>query len=162
LHFVPFTDERLRVKYSLLVRQYTINNDAYNYMQALVDQNTDQDGLLTRQPYQVKGNISNIKNEEEKVLGYFIAGGVNNSERLFVEAPYDYKEPCGYDTIQWHIDRYIEVADPSEWPLYFTYIYFENPDNPQLPELEVLALVKPYCVDCTIRGGVALKPDYWE
>jgi len=162
LHFIPFTDERLQVKYSLLVKQYTISKNAYIYYKALVEQNSDQDGLITTQPYQIKGNIRNIKDPNEIVLGYFFSAGVRNGPRIFVEAPEPLYKGCIWDTVPWHIERYINTADPSEWPLYFTYMYFENPDDPFGEEIEALALMYKHCLDCTIWGGVAIKPYFWE
>jgi len=162
LHFIPFYDERLEVKYSLLVRQYTVNNKTQKFYKALVDQNSEQDGLIINQPYQLKGNMRNIKDPEEAILGYFIVAGVSEGPRIFVNAPLLVEKGCIYDTVSWHIQRYIDVTKPEEWPLYFTYVYFENPNDPFGEEIEALAQLHQYCMDCTLKGGVAIKPDFWQ
>ncbi len=162
LHFIPFNDERLRVKYSVLIKQYTVSYKAQKFYKALVEQNSNQEGLITNQPYQIRGNMRNIKDPEEAVLGYFITAGVSDGPRVFVEAPSPYYHGCIYDTVTWHIQRYIDIADTEEWPLYFTYVYFENPDDPFGEELEALALMYNYCMDCTLKGGVAVMPWFWQ
>lgn len=161
LHFIPFGDERLQQKYSLLVKQQRISSEAYNFMKALEEQNSDQGGLITSQPFQVRGNMRCKSNQEETTLGYFMAAGVSDAERIFVKAPYYYHLQCGADTSTYNIKRYIEISKPDIWPLYFTYVYFPNPD-PMGEAIEALALVHQDCLDCTKRGGVAVKPDFWQ
>ena len=90
-----------------------------------------------------------------------MAAGIADAERIFVKAPYYYHLQCGADTLKYNIKRYIENSDPDFWPLYFTYVYFPNPD-PYGEAIEALALVNQDCLDCTKRGGVAVKPDFWQ
>jgi len=162
LHFIPLYDERLQVKYSLLVKQYTVSRKAQTFYKALVEQNSNQDGLITRQPYQVRGNMRNTKDATEPVLGYFMTAGVSDGPRIFVDAPLIHNPGCIWDTVTWHIQRYIDIADQDEWPLYFTYVYFDNPIDPLGEEIEALALMHKHCMDCTLKGGVAIKPEFWK
>ncbi|MCD4680727.1 MAG: DUF4249 domain-containing protein [Bacteroidales bacterium] len=162
LHFIPFNDERLQQKYSLLAKQFTISAEAYLFFKALEEQNSDQDELITSQPYQIRGNMRNINDSEEAVLGYFLVAGVADGPRIFVKAPQYYHLKCGADTLTYNILRYITTTSSSDFPLYFTYVYFSNPDDPMAEAIEALALIHQECLDCTKRGGVPIKPDFWE
>jgi len=162
LHFISFGDERLQKQYSVLAKQYTISENAYAFQKALEEQNSNQGGLITVQPYQVRGNIKNIHDPDEAVLGYFNAASVAEAPRIFVAAPQYYSLSCGYDTTEYNIVRFINLSKPSSWPVYFTYVYFPNPNDPMGEAIEALALVYQDCLDCTKRGGVAVKPDFWN
>lgn len=162
LHFIPLTDERLYEKYCVLAKQYTVSKGAYNFMKALENQNANQGGLITVQPYQIVGNISNKKNPDEPVLGYFVAAGVADGPRTFVPAPYYHNVSCGWDTLTYNIRNYIQMSRSDDWPIYFTYVYFPNPDDPYGEAIEALALVHQHCLDCTLKGGKTEKPDFWR
>jgi len=161
IHFIPFSDERLQKEYSVLVKQLTVSRGSYSFYKALEEQNANQGGIITSQPYQVRGNVKNIIDPEEGVLGYFTVAGVAYGPRIFVKAPQYYQLKCGFDTLTYNIQRFISKSSPSIWPLYFTYVYFPNPDDPMAEAIEALALVHQDCLDCTKKGGVATKPDFW-
>ncbi len=162
LHFVPFSDERVQKKYCVLAKQYTVSEGVYTFLKALEEQNSNQNGLITTQPYQVRGNVRNTNDPEEPVLGYFVAAAEADGPRVFVSAPQYYNLTCGFDTVTYNIKRYISQANPGTWPLYFTYVYFPNPDNPMGEAIEALALVYQDCLDCTLKGGVAIRPYFWQ
>jgi len=86
LNFVDTETKRLQARYSLLVKQYHINSSDYNYWNNLKNINNSQGSLYSTQPYPVKGNIHNINNPEEPVLGNFTVAGVDH-KRVFVTRP---------------------------------------------------------------------------
>jgi len=151
LNFVQNTSNKLSIMYSLLVEQSTLSLEAYNYYDKLRINLEQSGGLYTSQPLAVKGNLSNVSNEDNEVLGFFQASSVAY-KRVFVEAPVpgltlDYEEICSTDPLWLGL---FEIP-PAEYP---TYLYTEN------GQWQLVTMSKN-CVDCRYSGGVLMKPDYW-
>ena len=165
LHFIPFSDERLKQKYSILVKQYTISEEAYTFMDKLDQQNNNQEALFTTQPFQIRGNLKNIEDDTEPVLGYFLVASGSYGPRLLCKAPARIRynnTKCTADTSVYAITNNIRITPQESLPLYFTFVYFENPDNSMGEAIEALAWVRQDCLDCTRKGGSNIKPEYWD
>jgi hypothetical protein len=68
--FIASTSEKIEDEYSILLRQYSLTADAYNFWVNL-KKNTEQLGsIFDAQPSQVPGNIHCITNLSEPVIGY--------------------------------------------------------------------------------------------
>lgn len=96
LHFVDnVSSQRLLHGYSLLIKQYSLSDAAYEYWEKIRINNTEQGGLYTKQPLQIKGNLHNITYPNQQVLGFFGASQIK-TKRIFVnriiELPLEYKE----------------------------------------------------------------------
>lgn len=163
LHFIPFTDERLRFKYGIQVKQYTISEDAYVFLDKLKQQNSNQDALFSTQPFQIRGNVVNLDDPSEPVLGYFMAASGVNSQRLLTKAPgrirYD-ETKCYADTSMITIMYKIQFTPPANLPIFFTTVYFDVEAGIVPPDYT--AYVRQDCLDCESKGGVVLKPEYWD
>ncbi|PLX12754.1 MAG: hypothetical protein C0598_05500 [Marinilabiliales bacterium] len=151
LNFVSTESRQLSLRYSLLVKQHTLSKNAYLYWNALEKQNSDQGSLYSQQPYQIKGNLVNVNDDEEPVLGYFLVSSVDSS-RIFVNRP-DlpfYYSKCSIN--QGNYQQYIELGatDPVFYPIYVI-LYDGN-----------RAVPGQACADCQQRGGTIVKPDFWE
>ncbi|NOX84424.1 MAG: DUF4249 domain-containing protein [Chlorobi bacterium] len=152
LHFVSTEDRELAIRYSLLVSQLTITEAAYSYWDNLRRQNENQESLYTRQPYQIRGNIRNINNPDEPVLGYFLVAGVSE-QRIFVGKPpllFHYSV-CELTEADYDAMRFLRYSNKNEWPLYIT-----------TDKNYALALPNQACIDCRLKGGTNIKPDFWE
>lgn len=157
IHFIPFTDERLQYRYSVLVKQYTISESAYIFLDKLKQQNASQSSTFSSQPFYIQGNISNTENQTEPVLGYFMAVSGTNGPRIFTQAPKGiYFNNILCDTqIDLNLIQYIiENTPDSELPIYFTLA--------DAGEFLVLAYAPQNCLDCERKGGIALRPEFWE
>ncbi len=153
LHYVSTAVRDLSIRYSLLTSQFTISKHAYDFWGAIKEIHTETDGLYTRQPYQIRGNIFNPQNKDEPVLGYFlVAGEVQN--RIFVnkpEAPVIMRYPvCVLTEADFMNFGDLFRTSPAEWPLYATY----NAAGAN-------AYPNQDCLDCRLRGGTIEKPDFW-
>lgn len=150
-------DERVTVRYSMLLNQYAITSEAYNYW-VLIEKNSQQLGsLFDLQPSQLKGNISNITNPDEPVIG-FITACTLSQKRIFINnnnlngwatvLPYN---DCGAFTIPTNPTNVFiyDYPDPEYAPFFFTGF---NPD---------LVICKKYCIDCRTQGGINTKPSFW-
>ncbi len=106
LLFIPASSPKLRIKYSLLVKQYAQSPEAYAYWQTL-QKNTEQLGsLFDPLPSQAAGNLHCLTNPAEPVLG-FLDGYSTEERRVFIDRPAELPlnavvtgyEYCPLDTI---------------------------------------------------------------
>ncbi len=181
--FVNSTSEKVTIEYSILVRQYALTADAYNFY-AVLKKNTEQLGsIFDAQPSEVNGNIHCVTNPSEPVIGYISVGNTSN-QRIFINeeklpfwtattvyggcalspSPIDPKSPCCY----YHfVDRFGVVNNQVDQ--YINY-YIGNDNNPLIP-VNAIAMpghppigytaAEPACVDCTLRG-TNKKPAFWQ
>lgn len=166
LHFISFTDEKLKYKYSLLVKQLTISENTYKYLNALYDQEGSQEGLYATQPYKIQGNVFNNNNPDEVVLGYFKVASISEAPRITVTPPTRtkkwhsnciiYFDEPGINANFYDIDRRYSYL-PDSWPIYITKLHV-----PETERDSMYILPRQSCVDCTKRGGTTQKPDYWD
>ncbi|MGZ3889360.1 MAG: DUF4249 domain-containing protein, partial [Mucilaginibacter sp.] len=82
--FISSTAEELQTRYSILVKQYALTADAYNYFTQL-KKNTEQlGGVFDPQPSQLTGNFHCITTPAEPVLGY-ITAGTSAQTRIYID-----------------------------------------------------------------------------
>ena len=65
------------------VQQHRLGEQAYNFWNLLSLQLESEGGLFDPPPFGIKGNIRNIDNDNEEVLGYFYASGVREKSLQF-------------------------------------------------------------------------------
>ncbi|MEJ7677077.1 MAG: DUF4249 domain-containing protein [Segetibacter sp.] len=80
---VPQNSQKISVRYSILVKQYALSHEAYQYLQILKKNTENLGSIFDPQPSQLLGNIHSIKNPEELVIGFFSASSVQQ-KRLFI------------------------------------------------------------------------------
>jgi hypothetical protein len=71
LHFISNETDRLSVRYSILVNQYSINEDEYTYWEKLQNISEEVGSLYDITPSTIPGNIFCVEDPGEYVLGYF-------------------------------------------------------------------------------------------
>jgi len=149
LNFVATDTKLLTIRYSLLVKQLTISKNAFEFYETVWEQNDNQGSLWTQQPIQILGNIHNINDSDEPVLGYFIVAGVSE-KRIFIDRPeliFHYSEcPPNFDL------RFLPYIPQSAWPIYIDDIMF----------LGFTIAEDEACFDCRLEGGSLTPPDFWE
>lgn len=144
LRYVSNETNRLKVKYSLLVKQYSLSDTAYSYWNQLKKQNEETGGLYETQPAQIRGNISRVNNDNEIVLGFFNVAGLSE-KRIFVSERFHF----------FPLDYSCRLMPPP--------ILYLSPPPVYLVETEDgLMTAKDECFDCTLMGGTTQKPDFWE
>jgi Domain of unknown function (DUF4249) len=86
LTLIPPGTQKLSVEYSILVYQYALTSGSYSFFQ-LLQQTTEQLGsLFDMQPSELTGNIHNVANRNEPVLGY-ISASTLQQQRIFIQRP---------------------------------------------------------------------------
>jgi hypothetical protein len=158
IQFVALGSERLSTRYSILVRQYAISADTYNYFQNL-RRNTEQVGtLFDAQPSQLPGNIHCTTSPDEPVLG-FIDASTLQEQRIFI----DDGSVIGLHYTPYYNDQNCMISS------------FSNPDSlsyyfPDSERRYVFIGTTPQggflystttCADCREHGGTNIKPNFW-
>ena len=149
LHFIDGSTPRLGILYSILVRQLALSENAYNYWEKLRINSNENVGLYERQPLAIRGNIINTTSTEKSVLGYFYTASVSE-KRYFYHAvegiDLDFSDGCVEEDLGVGGFR---AYDTWEYPIYY-----------YRPAGGVKVLNKG-CVDCRMKGGTVVKPDFW-
>jgi hypothetical protein len=155
LHFVDNLTQKLMHKYSLLIRQYSVSEKAYAFWNDLSRNNQESGGLFDSQPVLVKGNIVNLNDPDDIVLGYFGVSGVN-TKRIILS---DITE-LSFENVPFCDPRKFEgkfrALMPEEWPVYL--LFYNSPITGE----RILGIANPECFDCRLLGGTTKKPDYWD
>ena len=153
LNYVSNQTLRLQTKYSLLVKQFSLSDEAYQYWDQMRRQQQESGGLYESQPPQIRGNIYNVNDPDELVLGFFYVSS-SSEKRIFVNGQRQLNFPrikCTLDTI----DNMSEIPSYLSCPVY-------------MRSLSQMGSGPPYgvgygiCFDCTSEGGTTVKPDFWE
>jgi hypothetical protein len=151
---VPISTNKLFIKYSVLVKQYGLSRQAFEYWTTLAKTTQGTGSLFDPQPSQVTGNIQNIENATELVFGYFSAS-TEETKRL---------------TITPRLGNYPRCTEPD------TFDIVCNPLSMRQCALETSALLISYggirseyilgapasCLDCRVQGGTLERPKYWD
>ncbi|WDF80071.1 DUF4249 domain-containing protein [Mucilaginibacter sp. AW1-7] len=169
LALILANSEKLRFRYSMLVKQYAITSDAYNYFE-LLKKNTEQiGGIFDPQPSELTGNLHCISNPNEPVIGFVTVGQVTQ-KRIFVdktslpanwvaETPYG---SCHLDTLLYA--RKVTSTIPNIPPIYINEVYNLIYSGITLSVDYApggYTASTPICVDCTLRGSNK-KPSFWK
>jgi hypothetical protein len=150
-------DSRMAMKYSILVRQYALTAEAYNYWLQIQKTSQSLGGLFDLQPTQLHGNIHSLSNANEPVIGFVSASSVQE-QRLFI---------FNTNLSNWKHNQAVYSCDSIAIPVNQTdYRIYTYPDTLYVPYFFVtngpLILISRICVDCTLFGGSTKKPSYWR
>lgn len=154
---IPLGDARVDIGYSILVRQYAMTEDTYNYW-LLIQKTSQQLGtLFDIQPTQLIGNIHCLTNPSAPVIGFISASSVQQQRiNIYPSSLSDnwtHNSPgvncntieIGYNANDFPVFSY---PDTSYGPY-----YFNGPDS--------LVLASSFCTNCLYFGGTTIKPSFW-
>ena len=156
LNFVSNETDRLKVIYSLLVKQQSLTRRSYVYWEKMKAQSSETGGLYEIQPSSAIGNIYNISDPDEVVLGIFYATQ-QRTKRIMVNNvrgendPFEFKIP--YLTCEWE-NAIGTFQSGGDFPYYLKSANLTGYGPPYMTADQI-------CFDCRIRGGINVKPDYW-
>ena len=155
IHFITTETDRLTRKYSLLLKQYSLNEKEFIYWDNLRKTTEEVGGLYDIVPSSVSSNIICTDDPSNKVLGYFRVSSVA-TRRMFIEDVRmrfpDFYAACPFDTIL--VNQYDSVVHR------YVYILREYSNVPPDRYYYILSF-KQACADCTLSGS-GTKPDYWD
>lgn len=166
--FVPSTSEKVGVRYSILVKQYALTPDAFNYWQQLRKITEQLGGIFDPQPSEITGNIHCITIPSEPVIGYISAGQVSQ-KRIFIDnknlpawSPITPNAGCYLDTLLYQRPIGPNVINEVAETLYTGFqIPVTSIGRPNSTVILGFLGSTPDCVDCTLRG-TNKQPDFWK
>jgi hypothetical protein len=154
---IPKGSEKVKFKYSILLRQRAISEDEYDYWQELQRTTQNVGGLFDPMPAQVTGNLTCTSDPDKPVLGYFSASTISE-QRMFIrweDLPDDFQVVqrgmfCPIDSIP------MNELGSAGGPIYIVSTY-----GMMRPEGYLVSTRE--CTDCTARSGsVNKQPTFWE
>lgn len=154
--YIPGSSVKVAILYSILLRQYGLTRDAYEYLERM-KKNTEQiGGIFDAQPSELKGNLVCISDPAEHVLGWISAGTVVE-KRIFIS--YRDKPASGRD---WVYQRNCIGAVINEDSLTY-YIaankFIVNRMIGPSPPIKY-TMSSEECIDCRLQGSNS-KPSFW-
>ena len=150
LVFIPQGSWKLGEKYSILVRQLALTEEAYNYLQHMKKNSEQQGSIFDPQPSEIRGNIQSLSNPGEPVVGYISAGSVVEKRIYIVKEELD-----NWDIF--HDCKITELAMANIGLIErgaYNVIYVDTNQG-------IIYASPRKCTDCTLRGTTE-KPAFWE
>ena len=155
LNFVSNETRRLNIRYSLLIEQLAMSQTAFFYWDELRKNIQSQGNLFDTQPALTPGNICNVNDVEERVIGFFSISG-HTQARIFAEnvPGLEVKMDPNY-CAPGAIPKFLSFM-PEEYLPVYTSAGLNNGDW-------TYGEVHKYCVDCRdYKGSTHVKPDFWK
>jgi len=87
--FIPF-ERYLQVRHKLKVYQHSLSEDAYNFFRMMEQQKGSTGTVFDPPPAEIKGNMFNVNDKDEQVLGLFNASAVSVKEVVIASHDIDY------------------------------------------------------------------------
>ncbi|MCM4156203.1 DUF4249 domain-containing protein [Gramella sp. AN32] len=155
VNFISKEDVKLAYRYSLLVKQLEIGEEAYSYYETLSNLSENESIFSQYQPGFLSGNIKS-SNTSENVIGFFTVATVD-TERIF----YNYTDyfdptedfrplitaPCD---VQFYEDKEVLKQLIKDGRVKY---FSEDPPG-------VFKVIRPACVDCNYFGTNQV-PEFW-
>jgi hypothetical protein len=162
---IPNYSEKISLRYSILVKQYAISPEAYNFWE-LIKKNSEQIGdIFGVMPSEINGNIRNVNDPLEKVIG-FVEVLQPTEKRIFINNFHLPMQWMGIKDIPFYngcrITDTVKIADAmpffNQFPGYLPgwYIYA----NPASAFPTDVNYAPARCVDCRFYGQLE-RPAYW-
>jgi ABC-type cobalt transport system substrate-binding protein len=151
-------------QYSILVKQYSLSKNEYDFWKNLKKINDSGGDIFALQPFPVSGNIHNLNDPKEKVLGYFRVSAVKQKRmNISFNEIARLKLPIYYNTTCERIEQSPSSTFDQLYALYCInsdYSFVEPLYNPDTGQLKSLVFARPECADCELSGS-STKPDFW-
>ena len=151
--FISNNTDKLKVKYSILVNQYSLNESEFDFWDKVQNISENVGNLYDITPVAISGNIRCTTNPGETVHGYFSVSAVSQ-KRLFIRDKFlgqpNFYTYCATDTI---------YGSLPEKELNKTYWVIEDNSN-EIPPWWVITEYRE-CADCTTEG-TKIRPPFWD
>lgn len=151
INFVDNTTSRLNYGYSLLVEQVSLSSAAYDFWERMRLNSSRTGGLYETQPLIVHGNMHDVTNPDQEVLGFFSAVSIIKKRTFVANVQGLSKYYPNYCRKMDILGRNGKILLPYDLPLYIVgdkhgYLPFAYPAE---------------CVNCLSLGGTTSKPSFW-
>lgn len=155
---IPNLSEKLGIRYSILVKQYAIGKEAYEYLNLMKKNSELQGSLFDNQPSEIIGNIKSLSNPDEVVIGFVNISPIVG-KRIFIERTqvpdWKFSLSCGPIVIKNNKDSLANAFSSG------FYLISSSNVNPLLGGIVSYNGDNSSCLDCRTRGGTSVKPAFW-
>lgn len=161
---IASTSEKIEMRYTILLKQYALTKEAYQFWENL-KKNTEQLGsIFDAQPSQLTGNIHNLKDPAEPVIGYVSATNVQ-SKRVFIDnldVPREWTAAYPYDCGPPDTALFVNPKTHQNDVLNMIINGSGLPVDDITQQMSVIGYTYSSleCTDCRIRGRVQ-APSFW-
>jgi hypothetical protein len=160
--FISNETDRLLMRYSIIVNQYSLSENEYGYWEKIKDISQDIGGLYDKIPFSIPSNMFCVEDLGEQVLGYFSVSA-RTSKRIFID-----------DTFYGLLNPF-RYCEDEEWRFCINCTLKEIKDTINIPSLNqsrwiiiaepgrVIITYNHACVDCTARSptSTTTRPEFW-
>ena len=161
LHEISIEDIRISYIYSILVKQWSLTDEAYHYFSTMKQYTEESEGLFTPVLSDLQGNITCLSNPDKRAHGYVLASSVTTKRIFIYEEDFEHMRtlysnpicsPTPYDTELWGelrssfpwLSPWVIMAKDGSWHDWDAILYDWD------------------CVDCRHTPGATKKrPDFW-
>ncbi|HOK74412.1 MAG TPA: DUF4249 domain-containing protein [Bacteroidales bacterium] len=150
--FITNETDRLKVRYSILVKQYSLNADEYKFWEKIQNVSENVGSLYDVIPMAIKGNIRCTNKPSETVLGYFSVSAVTE-KRIFIKDWFK-----GIPNFYWYCPTDTIFGRLPEEGRNVTWWVIEDGSSYRPPYW--VTTIHRECADCTTRG-TNIKPSFW-
>ncbi|WP_026839688.1 DUF4249 domain-containing protein [Gillisia sp. JM1] len=161
VHFIDKSNTALAYRYSILVKQYSLSREAYEFYEILKELSGSESLFSQNQPGFINGNLFSLDNPNEKVLGYFSVSAVD-SKRLFFSFT-DF-----FDLLEFPRSKFdCSITRPDAFALlgliesgivqYYGDAGLGSPSDEGEGPYRVANII---CIDCRILGTTEV-PEFW-
>lgn len=174
---IASTSEKVGAEYSILVTQYALTADAYNFYTNLKKNTESLGSIFDPEPSQINGNIICTTNPAEPVIGY-VSVGASAAKRIFITSnqlpnwpTLSYYGNCKLEFVSGGQCCFFDAGGYNQVNEYINYNigHYSTPFIPidQIlqfgnhgPVIGYTASSRP-CADCTLRGKNK-QPAFWR
>lgn len=159
LHYIDARTSRLYRRYSILVKQYALSEDYFDYLKKVEEVNETTGSLFDPIPNEFFGNITSSDGRDLPVLGYFAIAGIQE-KRIFIEradlpvglaAPYG--PFCASDTLSLNFKTLYQELNKGNYLYDYNYTPFGD--------IIGYLVTKPSCAKCEASNASNIRPDFW-
>jgi hypothetical protein len=172
----PDQSDRITVRYSILVKLYSLSKQAFKYLEDLQKVDESEGDIFGSQPFEILSNIKNTSDPAEKVLGYFQVSSVSEKRKyiipddIYTMGFFDYEYDCKVQYVSTK-DFYLNPLTGRAYT--FDEIYDKYARGAQMiftrpvfhginaDSLYSLGFSTPECANCEYTGS-HVKPAFWK
>ncbi len=148
--------------YSVLVKQYTINESVFEFYKMLRENNEDNGDIFDNVPYNAVSNIECCNDSEKKVFGYFDAADVDQT-RKYYKQPIEgiwFTDAINEDCTPLFLETSLFDSLSRDWS-YPVYVVDRSAGMGEAPP-QVSFFKRKRCVDCSVYATTTKKPSFWD
>lgn len=160
IRFIPESGQELVELYSIEVRQFALDQEAFSFWQVIREIGERQGSIFDLQPGLVTGNMSSIDGEG-LILGYFDAAQVQTQRVFFQRGQFNADGLVRFSEFQANCTASLDTIPPVQLAEYMSLNGEEKNVIGFLQNTGFGWLIGPKeCTDCRFQGS-SEKPDFW-